>query len=88
MQLQKAKENDSPTLKIEKTIYEFDDNGFPSLPFGHGSLRHLYLIETDEALALIQDNPPNLRVVNAQWYIPGMGDATAEFKAARLSKTA
>lgn len=53
MQLLKARVNDSPTMKIEKTVYEFEDNGFPSLLLGHGSLRHYYLIETDDALALI-----------------------------------
>ena len=57
------------------------------MPFGHGSLRHLYLIETDEALKLIESNPIDLRVINAQWYNYGMGDATAEFTAARMSKT-
>jgi len=42
------------------------------------------LIETDEALGLINANPHDLRVINAQTYIPGLGDADAEHLQARL----
>jgi hypothetical protein len=55
---------------------------------GHGSLRNIYLIETNEALALIERNSPDLRVVNAQWYIPGAGNASAEHEAGRMHKYA
>ena len=49
-------------------------------------MRSIYLIETDEAFDLINGNPADLRVVNAQWYIPGMGDAVAEHATSRMTK--
>lgn len=61
-----------------------DSNGYPRNIMGHGSLRSIYLIETDAALELINKNPTDLRVVNAQWYIPGMGDAATEHVNGRL----
>lgn len=85
MRLQKPKENDSPTLKIKNQGIE--DDGYPQNPFGHASNRSIYLIETEEAQALINENPENLRVVNCTWYIRGLGDSKAEHLAARLTKT-
>ena len=86
MQLQKAKESDSPTMKIEPKIQDKED-GYPQPIFGHASLRSIYLIETEDALALINEKPDDLRIVNAQWYIPGMGDAVAEHLAVRLTES-
>lgn len=84
MRLLKPKENNSPTMKIARPETEVEWDGYPQLPLGHGSLRPTYLIETDEALNLIKANPSDLRVVNAMWYIPGIGDADNEHLLARL----
>lgn len=34
-------------------------------------LRSKYLIETSEVQDLIEKNDPNVRFVNASWYLPG-----------------
>ena len=59
------------------------NNGFPKAE----NLRSAYLIETDDALDLMNKNPSDLRVVDAQWFLPGTGDAVAEHAACRMTAT-
>lgn len=49
--------------------------------------RSQLLFTTEEVQALIDANEPNLRLVNATWYIPGNGDAVADHKNERLTET-
>ena len=52
------------------------------------STRAKYLIETDEVQELIAQNDPNVRFVNASWYMPGgKVDARAQHEETRLTPT-
>lgn len=77
-----------PTSLLMKARACFATQGFPENQSGEGSLRKHYLIETEELAALIKQGSPNLRILNATWYMPNTpNNAKAEHKAQRITET-
>jgi len=65
----------------------FGTSGFPQNASGEGSLRKHYLIETEELTDLINKGDPNLRILNATWYMPNVpNNAKAEHKSGRITE--
>jgi len=64
----------------------FGTAGFPLHDAEEAALRKHYLIETDELANLIKQNPKNLRILNATWYMPGApNNALQEHRNQRLT---
>ena len=75
-------------LRRYNTIVQFGQMVSYSTAAAKGSLRSKYLIGTEEVAALIEQAPPNLRILNATWYMPNVEkDAKKEHETARLTET-